>query len=245
MQFFFVFVTGTRDGSHGRLFGPLRLPRWIELHLKSTLSQSFVFSSSGRSTNIMSSVQKAARRKKRTCKHVLKSKEREKQQDECLISAEKSSPRKNKSKKKKKNIKDPSEAASYLSAWKHRDAGGAWKFNKNTQSWLLRHMFQAEKVAKGTFTLLLEYLGGLQGLTRTRTIADARKRVLRYKEYETSRESHGQKDGGNDDVIGKEDRKAYDGITDEDDEMRWRRLSEHEKRKEYKRARKVLEILKV
>lgn len=206
---------------------------------------SFVYPSSGRSAKIMKSVQKATRRKKRTCKHVLKSIEQhDKQQDESFISAEKSSPRKKKSKNKKKNIKDPSEAASYLSAWNHRDAGGAWKFNKNTQSWLLRHMYQADKVTKGTFSLLLKYLGGLQGSTRTRAIADARKRALRYKEYETSRDSQEQEDADNDDVNGKEDSKANDEITDEDDEMRWKRLSDHEKRKEYKRARKVLEILK-
>ena len=105
-------------------------------------------------------------------------------------------------------------------------------------------MYHAEKVTKGTFTLLLEYLGGLKGQTRTRTLSDARKRALRYKEYETSRASHERKDGDNDEVKGKEQSKAHDDIIEEDDEMRWKRLSDHEKRKEYKRTRKVLEILK-
>jgi hypothetical protein len=174
---------------------------------------------------------------------VLKSKEElEKLNDESLPSSEKSPPPKKKVKKSK--VKAPSEAASYLSAWKHKDVGGGWKFNKNTQSWLLRHMYQADKVTKGTFTLLSKYMEGLQGSTSARTIADAKKRALRYKEYEKSRDSQQESEAIGDEVDGKEDSKKNDDITDEDDETRWKRLDDNEKRKEYKRARKVLEILK-
>ena len=91
-------------------------------------------------------------------------------------------------KKKKRSanrhVKDPAEAASYLSSWKHRDAGSGWRFNKNTQSWLLRHMYETEKVPKPTFTLLVDYLVGCLGITRRRVREDAARRALRYKEYE-------------------------------------------------------------
>ena len=75
-------------------------------------------------------------------------------------------------KKKKKNdtIKDPEEASSYLSLWKH-DRSGAWKFNKNTQSWLLRHMYDHVRVSKMSFATLVEYVssagGGGGGGTRS------------------------------------------------------------------------------
>jgi hypothetical protein len=188
----------------------------------------------------MISKQEVTRKKKRTCKHVLKA-GREKLQYESLPSSETSPPPKEKLKKPK--VKDPSEAAYYLSAWKQKDVGGDWKFNKNIQSWLLRHMYQADKVTKGTFTLLSKYMEGLQGSTRTRTVADAKRRALRYKEYEKSRDSQQESESLGDEVDDKEESKK-NFITDEDDETRWKRLDDHEKRKEYKRARKVLEILK-
>lgn len=187
----------------------------------------------------MTNTQEATRERKRTRKHILEE-GREKLKYDGLPSSELSPPPKKKLKKSK--VKDPSEAACYLSAWKHKDVGGGWKFNKNTQSWLLRHMYQADKVTKGTFSLLSEYMEGLQGSTRTRTLADAKRRALRYKEYEKSRDSQHESEAI-DEVDGKEDGKKNDDITDVDDETRWTRLDDREKRKEYKRARKVLEIL--
>lgn len=186
-----------------------------------------------------SAQQKAARRKKRTSKHVLKAKEERKQQQETDNNDETTrNTQSNKVKKKRKkqhHVKDPNEAASYLSAWKH--ARGAWKFNKNTQSWLLRHQYQPEKVSKGTFSILLEYMQGLQGQTRTRTFADAKSRANRYKEYEKSNPPNES------DEDKKKDSSSKEPVEDEDDDTRWKRLDDHEKRKEYKRARKVLDAL--
>ena len=92
-------------------------------------------------------------------------------------------------KKKKKNdtIKDPEEASSYLSLWKH-DRNGAWQFNKNTQSWMLRHIYDHVRVSKTSFTTLVEYLlssaGGGDGVMKSRTMEDAKRRARRYKEWE-------------------------------------------------------------
>jgi hypothetical protein len=97
---------------------------------------------------------------------------------------------KKKKNKKKKNdtIKDPEEASSYLSLWKH-DRNGAWKFNKNTQSWLLRHMYDHARVSKTSFATLVEYVssssaGGGDGVVKSRTMEDAKRRARRYKEWE-------------------------------------------------------------
>ena len=46
------------------------------------------------------------------------------------------------------DVKDPVEAAAYLKAWEARGTMGAgsWRFNKSTQSWILRHMYKRDKV---------------------------------------------------------------------------------------------------
>ena len=187
---------------------------------------------------------KAARRKKkRISKHVMKANEEREatpRQQKEDVTPKSTSNKKSKRAKQKSHVKDPNEAASYLSSWKHQGAGGAWKFNKNTQSWLLRHCFEPEKVSKPTFALLLEYLKGLKGTTRTRMIADAQRRALRYKEFEKANPEQQQD---------KADKKEEDSASskqageDENDETRWKRLDAHDKRKEYKRARKVLDVL--
>ena len=157
-------------------------------------------------------------------------------------------------KKKKRSanrhVKDPAEAASYLSSWKHRDAGSGWRFNKNTQSWLLRHMYETEKVPKPTFTLLVDYLEGCQGITRRRIREDAARRALRYKEYEKKtkpsdpNEKSATGGGDGDDVATKEAAQKKDTEDDGNDEARWKALDDHDKRKEYKRARKILDTIK-
>ena len=56
-------------------------------------------------------------------------------------------------------VKDPSTAHSYLTLWS--TSRKSWKFNKSTQSWLIRHMYDAGLVSKDCFGLLVEYLKGL------------------------------------------------------------------------------------
>mmetsp|Transcript_4861 Transcript_4861/g.8423 ORF Transcript_4861/g.8423 Transcript_4861/m.8423 type:complete len:244 (-) Transcript_4861:99-830(-) len=126
-----------------------------------------------------------------------------------------------------KHVKDPKEAAAYVAAWKERDSGdGAWKFNKNTQSWLIRHMYDKDKVTKGTFADLIEYLKGLnKGITRMRMGEDARRRAMRYKEFEKSGD-------------------AANTRPDDEDHREWAALDDGSKRKEYKRARQIIDMLK-
>mgnify|MGYP005846669945 CR=1 FL=1 len=170
-------------------------------------------------------------------------------------------------KKKQANMhtKDIKEAAGYLSNWKHHK--DAWKFNKNTQSWLIRHMYEADKVSKTTFTLLLEYLEGLKGEgAKTRILEEATRRALRYKKY--SEENGGDsKDEEGEDGEKKNNTKAVSFSEDTkeessknnkkkkqpsqkeqqaamDEQTRWENLDDHDKRKEYKRARKVLETVR-
>jgi hypothetical protein len=227
---------------------------------------------------------KLRRKKQRISKHVIMSRENKSkegdQQDKSLLPSEalaslpttdntKTSEKKTKKKKKEKHVKNPNEVMAYLSGWKHRSVAGAWKFNKNTQSWLIRHMYEADKVSKEMFSLLIEYLTGLEGITRQRVQADATSRALRYKEYEaklsstTNQKQEQEKANDEGDISApREDGKTITEtenspagthnaqVTDADsndkkeETDRWNCLSDHDKRKEYKRARKVLDTLK-
>jgi hypothetical protein len=155
-------------------------------------------------------------------------------------------------KKKNKNMKDPNEVANYLTQWKKNIDGqeSVWKFNKNTQSWLIRHMYEADKLSKSSFTLLLEYLDGLKGGdAKSRILTEATRRAVRYKEYEKVRDDKGEKDGGNaaaekaPDPAG-EATTATPLTEQEEDDARWKKLDDHDKRNEYKRSRKILDTLK-
>jgi hypothetical protein len=167
---------------------------------------------------------------------------------------------KKQNKKKEKNdgkIKDPKEGASYLSLWKH-DRLGSWKFNKNTQSWLYRHMYDSNRVSKISFALLIEYATeGGEG-TRRRLIEDAKRRARRYKDWEGGRgEGKGgggeesQRGSNDDDVISSSEKEAGGSSSSSSavsvaatEDKAWNTMDEHDKRKEYKRARKVLDVLK-
>lgn len=155
-----------------------------------------------------------------------------------------------------RHIKAPSEAATYLLDWERRDSElSTWKFNKNTQSWLIRHMYEVDKVSKSSFTTLLKYLEGLNGVSaRSRVRSEASRRALRYKEHEEkgteekteekpmdiNPNTEDAKDGSSEAMSGS---KTEEVEVDEDE--RWQQLSVHDKRKEYKRARKVLETVVV
>ncbi|CAB9513242.1 Uncharacterised conserved protein (DUF2373) [Seminavis robusta] len=156
------------------------------------------------------------------------------------------------SNKEQHHVKDVKEAAGYLTNWKnYREQ---WKFNKNTQSWLFRHMYESDKVAKGAFTLLLEYLQGLQGKgAKQRLLQDATRRALRYKQYSEQPTSKVSDDDDKDTTIKFAEDTKEPAVQDKttkkvgadatEDEKRWNGLDDHEKRKEYKRARKILETL--
>mmetsp|Transcript_19457 Transcript_19457/g.28840 ORF Transcript_19457/g.28840 Transcript_19457/m.28840 type:complete len:206 (-) Transcript_19457:3829-4446(-) len=193
------------------------------------------------------------RKKKRISKHVLKSKEAEQQSSDLGQSSDspavQTMTKTARQPKQSEKIKDPKEAETYLSAWKYREQGGEWKFNKNTQSWLFRHMYHAEKISKDAFTLLMEYMDGLKGSTRKRVIEDAQRRAVRYKEFEKMQEANKNVKTPNDNKANSASMKEMESETTstiekggEDDQTRWKRLGNHDKRKEYKRARKVLEL---
>lgn len=163
-------------------------------------------------------------------------------------------------------MKDPSEAATYLEEWKQSKQENVknsnWKFNKNTQSWLIRHMYEADKVPKATFSLLLEYLAGLEGkTTRVWIRSEASRRALRYKQYEKQGTGKVEDEGkGTLETTRtttapnskKETKESTEKAVKEgkptneeerEEQVRWEKLSDHDKRKEYKRARRVLESI--
>ena len=152
-------------------------------------------------------------------------------------------------KKQLKKTKDPTEVAQYLSSWKHRAAGTNWKFNKNTQSWIVRHMYEADKLNKQVFEMCLEYLGSINDAAKVRVLEDAKQRARRYKEYEATTGTSNHSNKGTTATIQSTKQETMHSkvnlhaITEEDDEKRWKKLDDHDKRKEYKRARKILEIL--
>uniref|UniRef100_A0A3B3ZLV8 WKF domain-containing protein n=1 Tax=Periophthalmus magnuspinnatus TaxID=409849 RepID=A0A3B3ZLV8_9GOBI len=50
---------------------------------------------------------------------------------------------------------------------------GEWKFQKTRQTWLLQHMFNSEQVSDDKFSVLLQYLEGLQGAAKDTTVQKA------------------------------------------------------------------------
>ena len=191
-------------------------------------------------------------RKKRISKHVLQAEERKKetQLENKLISAAEGgetsteTPESQIESTKNSKVKDPQEAASYLTLWNHDRENNTktWKFNKNTQSWLLRHMYNAEKVNKATFGLLVEYIcQGGEG-TRCRVEEDAKQKAIRYKDWEKSQESKDEE--GDDEEKTATPQKNKKSDQNKTEEEAWAELDDHDKRKEYKRARKVMDALK-
>jgi hypothetical protein len=177
------------------------------------------------------------------------------------------------------HVKDPEEATAYLTTWKAFQQNNqvsssassvGWKFNKNTQSWLIRHMYEIDKVSKGTFALLLEYLQGLQGQqTQLRIVSEATRRARRYKNHAQNQQENISSSEANDNDGDKDDHiasiniqsntttttttttKTTESTTSKEDwerqqeETRWKQLCDNDKRKEYKRARKVLDVIKI
>jgi hypothetical protein len=195
-------------------------------------------------------------RKKRISKHVLEAEERKKQtqlEDKLIsaaegggdISTETIPAPQPESAKGNSKVKHPEEAALYLTLWNQdrNNKTGAWKFNKNTQSWLLRHMYNSDKVNKTTFGLLVEYICQGGDGTRCRVEEDAKSKALRYKEWEKREQDKGGNGDENDKKESSQQDKKAGKLSDQNEEV-WAQLNEHDKRKEYKRARKVMDALK-
>ena len=202
----------------------------------------------------MGTKSKSAHKKKKISKHVLKAREEQTMNTESAntdTKANAETPEVVKRRpKKNRHVKDTSEAATYLQGWKENQSGkSGWKFNKNTQSWLIRHMYEADKIPKGIFALLQEYLSGIEGkATKSWIRSEASRRALRYKNYEKmTRTKGGENEDTKPDSTAKTENKSTAGLTqsedDRVDEARWNNLSDHDKRKEYKRARQILETI--
>jgi WKF domain len=226
-------------------------------------------------------------KKRRISKHIVNSRLKSSQDGTEVVSEDVSSApapatradspnvvKKRKLSTKRRHVKDPTDVAGYLTAWKSCDdekqnksttsssSQSSWKFNKNTQSWLIRHLYDGSKVTKTVFTDALLYFGKANDAVQLRLRQDATMRALRYQQYiNSSKESSGSNlhcagtnDGGlshdsNDPdstrgAIANEISKA-DFIDSLLDNTQWSQLDEHDRRKEYKRARKVLETLTV
>lgn len=220
---------------------------------------------------------KSAKKKNQISKHILKSREDDDTKTDgdadvnadmntnsTSTSSKKSTTPSKPKKKRSKHIKHPDEASLYLTQWKAKSSStsSSWKFNKNTQSWLIRHMYEVEKVPKSTFFLLLEYLKGLEGITiKDRMKAGASRRCRRHKEYEkknpaASGDDNNDKGTNNNDdnnETNEPEAKTTSFITSVDDDDKaeleyelalWEKLDDNEKRKQYKRARKILDLMK-
>ena len=196
---------------------------------------------------------KSTNKKKRISKHVLKSKHKNQvlsKKDDIPSNPDTTSVEESKE-TNKLHTKAPSEAASYLQSWlaHNRNNSVGWKFNKNTQSWLVRHMYEPDKVSKTTFATLMDYLSSIKGETsRKRILAEASRRAIRYKEYEKSKESVTQANNADRTTDSKTTQEAIEVSMSKSEQAedfeRWNRLDDHDKRKEYKRARKVLDTMK-
>jgi len=169
----------------------------------------------------------------------------------------------NKKKKKSKGAtptKDfANEAISYLSLWNEQqkesnNENKIWKYHKNTQTWLFKSMYKIDKVSKASFAILMEYMKNLQGeSTKEWVRKEAYQRALRYKQYEEQSKKKDNDDDSNNDTT-EDNGEAKDSANDttttssssefsKEENERWAKLDDHEKRKEYKRARKVIEII--
>ncbi len=193
---------------------------------------------------------KGAKKKNHVSKHILKSRE-----DDTATPPEKGKSKAN------THTKHPEEAASYLAQWKESKsedsatrASSSWKFNKNTQSWLIRHMYEVDKVPKSIFILLLEYLEGLEGKSMIdRMRNDALRRCRRHKEYckkdPVDNQDENEDKDDNIDNDNDEEAKGKNVTTGsksdlEYEEALWQKMDDHDKRKQYKRARKILDLVR-
>ncbi|XP_066293070.1 uncharacterized protein C7orf50 homolog isoform X2 [Branchiostoma lanceolatum] len=76
----------------------------------------------------------------------------------------------------------------YLQTWKSDRP--SWVFRKVRQVWLLRNMYNTDKVSDKDFPILLEYLAGLQGKGRETTVAETEK-LLQAQEHREEGEEEG------------------------------------------------------
>lgn len=147
---------------------------------------------------------------------------------------------------KQKHTKDPVDVEGYLMAWKQQhdislDASSnqvtttIWKFNKNTQSWLIRHLYDSTKISKSIFAIALQYFLKSNINVQQRLRDDAMERAILYQQQQQEKGTTNHNDEGKDG----DDDKPKNKVEDESPEI----MLEKNQRKEYKRARKILDTL--
>eukprot|EP00656_Telonema_subtile_P004442 TRINITY_DN12021_c0_g1_i1.p1 TRINITY_DN12021_c0_g1~~TRINITY_DN12021_c0_g1_i1.p1 ORF type:complete len:188 (+),score=39.62 TRINITY_DN12021_c0_g1_i1:195-758(+) len=72
------------------------------------------------------------------------------------------------------------EAIAYLQAFGY----DGWKFKKVRQTWLLQHIYDKTQLEDKHFPMLLKYLAGLKGVSRTKTLEEAQAIVKTHEEDE-------------------------------------------------------------
>ena len=151
-----------------------------------------------------------------------------------------------KKQKSAKHTKDPVDVEGYLMAWKEqqdlssdgiREAATTWKFNKNTQSWLIRHLYDTTKISKSLFAIALQYFLKSNINVQKRLRDDATQRAIQYQQQQQEKGlTNNSIDGKNND---------NDNANENEEEELPEMLLEKNQRKEYKRARKILDTLAV
>jgi WKF domain len=160
--------------------------------------------------------------------------------------------KKQKTNKEKKEMKDPVDVEGYLLAWQQQEQQSdqtlerinpvsdqpvetkPWKFHKNTQSWLIRHLYDSTKISKHTFIIAVQYFSKSNVNVQERLRQDAMQRATQYQQQQQQ-----VKEITRNDDNGKEETNPTAAETNQGNEL------EKNQRKAYKRARKVLETLLV
>ncbi|KAJ3367247.1 hypothetical protein GGF31_007665 [Allomyces arbusculus] len=118
------------------------------------------------------------------------------------------------------------EVVAYLHEWKANRA--AWRFNKNKQVWLLKHLYTRNKIPDSAFAIAVEYLEDLRGVARTRAFDEAKRIVENDGRDPQIAPDNAAADGASDDVEKEEkdeDEEAAEEEAEDDDEMATWRLS--------------------
>jgi WKF domain len=187
--------------------------------LETKMTENGANNESSSSAKMMTVKKKKGKKRRRVSKHIIANNNNSKSaanNDDTNVVAVVPSRKKPKT---SKQVKDPKEAISYLEQWKK--AREDWKFNKNTQSWLIRHMYDASVIGKHDYEVLLEYLQDSHTDVQKRLCQDATQRALRYQQHVAGNTNNG----------------------DNNEDETYQKMDEHNKRKEYKRARKLLDVI--
>lgn len=66
------------------------------------------------------------------------------------------------------------ELLEYIEAWKQRESGSGWKFNKVLQNWAIDNVFDKALVKKVELKPVLSYMATIQGAARERLLVKAK-----------------------------------------------------------------------